>query len=277
MDGLTLNQSLSGLVDSLISGSFVHSRDVNLGDSKAYVIWATLRCDQGHKLLEVSAICCRTSVYPLDIQTAVAVLGVGLFKPVYWSPGRTEAAVNWERQIDTEGTVVHAALRDGCLELNLAPAISVFSQHHGKRLAASVYFEIAAKYAEKVGGTIVQRATVVGCKPSTSPQELILAEYPAMPMSFDRICPGFRAVLQEATGGMAIDDTITGHPMHLHDHTHGGTPDVGYGDDLQRLWQPEATAPAGHICPECGASFPTDAQLVAHISSVHRKYWPQAS
>jgi hypothetical protein len=217
-------------------------------------------------------------VYPLDIETAVSVLGVGLFKPVYWSPGRPEAAVNWERQIDSEGTVVHASLRDGSLELNLAPAISVFSQHHGKRIAASVYFEIAAKYAEKVGGTIIQRATVVGCKPTSSPQELILAEYPAMPMSFDRICPGFRAVLQEATNGMDIDDTVWGHPMHLHDHDHSPLED--FDDDggdlrrtaLNRLWTPEdTTTPAGHVCPDCGASFPTDAALLEHITTVHRK------
>jgi hypothetical protein len=216
-------------------------------------------------------------VYPLDIETAVSVLGVGLFKPVYWSPGRPETAVNWEREIDSEGTVVHAALRDGSLELNLAPAISVFSQHHGKRIAASVYFEIAAKYAEKVGGTIIQRATVVGCKPSGSPQELILAEYPAMPMNFDRICPGFRAVLQEATNGMEVDDTLWGHPMHRHDQDNGLLQDFDDGDHFQRtasnrLWAPEnATAPAGHICPDCGASFPTDAALVEHIASVHRK------
>jgi len=228
----------------------------------------------------VITICCRTSVYPLDVETAVAVLGVGLFKPVYWSPGRPEAAVNWERQIDAEGTVVHAALRDGSLELNLAPAISVFSQHHGKRLAASVYFEIAAKYAEKVGGTIVQRATVVGCKPSGQPQELILADYPAMPMSFDRICPGFRAVLQEATEGMDIDDKLWGHPMHLHDHEHPPSlPDFDDGQDLRRsayhdpLWRPQMTTPTSHTCPECGATFPTDAQLVEHRTTVHRKRW----
>jgi hypothetical protein len=99
-------------------------------------------------------------------------------------------------------------------------------------------------------------------------------------MSFDRICPGFRAVLQDATGGMEIDDTITGHPMHLHGHHDGQFPELGDGDDMtqvasqQPLWRPGAmTAPAGHVCPECGASFPTDAQLVEHMSSVHRKYW----
>lgn len=147
-------------------------------------------------------MCCRTSVYPLDIEKAIAVLTIGQFKPVYWSPGKPETAIHWERLLESEGTVVHAALRDGTLELNLAPAISVMSQHEGKRLAAGVYFEIAAKYAESVGGIIVQRATVLGCKPHET-QELILAKYPDMPMDFTKICKGFQAVL-------------------LGDHTHEG-------------------------------------------------------
>lgn len=143
----------------------------------------------------MNKICCRTSVYPLDLKTAIAVLNVGLFKPVYWLPSNPDYAVNWERVIPEEGTVVNASLSDQSLELNLSPAISVFAHHIGKRVAASVYFEIAAKYAEKVGGEIIQRATVVGCKSGDHPQELVLARYPNMPMNFERICPGFRAVL----------------------------------------------------------------------------------
>jgi hypothetical protein len=112
--------------------------------------------------------------------------------------------VNWERVIPEEGTVVNASISDEALELNISPAISVFAHHTGKRLAASVYFEIAAKYAEKVGGEIIQRATVVGCKAGDHPQELLIARYPSMPMSFDRICSGFRAVLLEGHGGEVI-------------------------------------------------------------------------
>jgi hypothetical protein len=94
-----------------------------------------------------------------------------------------------------EGTVVNACLSMDSLELNISPAISIYDHHQGKRLAASVYFEIAAKYAEKVGGEIVQRATVAGCKEGEQPQELVLARYPELPMNFDRVCPGFRSVL----------------------------------------------------------------------------------
>jgi hypothetical protein len=153
---------------------------------------------------EVSAICCRTSVYPLDVKTAIAVLNVGMFKPVYWLPSNPDYAVNWERSLPEEGTVVNASISDDSLELNISPAISVFAHHHGKRLAAGVYFEIAAKYAEKVGGEIIQRATVVGCKAGDHPQELLLARYPSMPMNFERICSGFRAVLLEGSGGELI-------------------------------------------------------------------------
>ena len=130
----------------------------------------------------------------------MAVLSVGLFKPVYWLPSDPDHAVNWERAIPEEGTVVNASLTGDSLELNISPAISVYAHHAGKRIAASIYFEIAAKYAEKIGGNIVQRATVVGCKAGGHPQELLLAHYPSLPMSFDRICPGFQAVLLESNG-----------------------------------------------------------------------------
>lgn len=207
-------------------------------------------------------ICCRTSIYPLDAPTAVAVLTVGLFKPTYWN-GQSKVAVNWERHIEAEGTAVHAAFRDGSLELNLAPAISVYSQHSGKRIAASVYFEIAARYAEKVAGTIVQRATVVGCKAGGQPQELVLAEYPGQPMSFDRICAGFRAVLQ----GEADEHLRQMAERDWSDENDGrGRPAAEY----EQLWRPGMTGPV-HVCPECGATFPTDAQLITHISTVHRR------
>ncbi|HEY4685287.1 MAG TPA: hypothetical protein VII57_04490 [Dehalococcoidia bacterium] len=58
-----------------------------------------------------------------------------------------------------------------------------------------MYFEIAAKYAEKVDGEVIQRATVAGCKLTDRPHELVLARYPSLPLSFDRICAGFQAVL----------------------------------------------------------------------------------
>src|SRR5690606_9365697 len=94
-----------------------------------------------------------------------------------------------------EGTTVHASLNGDALELNLRPAITIFGHHNDKRIAASVSFEIAAKYAEKVGGTASQRATVTGCRAGADSPGLLLASYPEMPLNYDRSCPGFKAVL----------------------------------------------------------------------------------
>jgi hypothetical protein len=129
------------------------------------------------------------------------VLETGLFKPVYWQNGGPLYAANWERAVPEEGTVVNVSLSGETLELNISPAISVFAHHAGKRLAAGICFEIAAKYAEKVGGQILQRATVVGCKSGERSQELLIANYPGLPMSFDRICTGFQTVLLDSGGG----------------------------------------------------------------------------
>ncbi len=41
----------------------------------------------------------------------------------------------------------------------------------------------------------MQRATVTGCKDDDSNAGLLIARYPSMPMTFDRICHGFQAVL----------------------------------------------------------------------------------
>lgn len=140
-------------------------------------------------------MCCRTHVYPLHVETAVAVLTLGRFTPTYWQSGNTGVAVSWERALSDEGTIVTASLSGDSLQLTISPAISTFGDHFGKRIGAGVYFEIAAKYAEKVSGEIVQRATVAGCRMGGQSQELVIARYPRMPIDFERICRGFRAVI----------------------------------------------------------------------------------
>src|SRR3990170_669960 len=139
-------------------------------------------------------MCCRLVVPPLDSQLAALTLIIGRFEPVYWLPG-ADYAVRWERQVPEEGAVVTASLTGEALELSIAPAISIFAHHAGKRISAGIYFEIAAKYAEKVGGLILQRATVDGCRDSDATQELLLARYPELPLSFERVCAGFRSVI----------------------------------------------------------------------------------
>ena len=139
-------------------------------------------------------MCCRLIVTPFVEATAVSILTLGEFKPVFWIPGH-EVATNWERQIPEEGCAVNANLSGERLQLNITPAISIFAHHAGKRITAGVYFEIAAKYAEKVGGEIVQQANVAGCIEGSGINELLIAHYPAMPLQFDRICSGFKALI----------------------------------------------------------------------------------
>ena len=133
-------------------------------------------------------MCCRTEIFPLDPKLAAMILQIGRFKQV----GETV----WEREVLEEGTTVTATLfeANNCLTLNITPAISVMAHHAGKRNTAGIYFEIAAKYAEKVGGEVFQRANVSGCAVPNNHKGLLLASYPSLPMSYDRICNGFQQI-----------------------------------------------------------------------------------
>jgi hypothetical protein len=149
----------------------------------------------------VSDICCRTSVYPLDPNTAAAILTIGQFRPVYRLPLDSDIALTWERVVAEEGTTVTVSLAADSFDLSISPPISAFAHHIGKRITAGIYFEVAAKYAEKVGGEILQRATVVGCKAAEQGPGLLIARYPSLPMGFDRVCAGFQTVLLEGLNG----------------------------------------------------------------------------
>jgi hypothetical protein len=140
-------------------------------------------------------VCCRTVVRPLNPELVLATLSIGQFRPVYFAPDRPDLATRWERAVpEEEATVTVNIIGDG-IELSISPAISRYDHHMDKRLAAGIYFEIAARYAEKVGGTVIQRATVEGCTSGQGSKELLLASYPAMPLSFERICAGFQVTI----------------------------------------------------------------------------------
>ena len=99
------------------------------------------------------------------------------------------------RRLIEEGTAVYADLTGGDeLSLSIQPVISSYEHHFGKRLAVGVCFEIAAKYAEKVGGEIYQLSNIGLCKADGLDRHL-LASYPSMPLQFSQICPGFKAEL----------------------------------------------------------------------------------
>ena len=140
-------------------------------------------------------MCCKTSVHPLDPELAATILTIGQFVPASLTLDDGEIPRFWKRDILEEQATVNVSLTGGCFEVSIAPSISNFDHHLGKRITAGVYFEISARYAEKVGGEIVQRATVIGCKEGASSAGLVIARYPSMPMTFDRICHGFQAVL----------------------------------------------------------------------------------
>ena len=135
-------------------------------------------------------MCCRLTVAPLDPEVAAAILALGLFSPT------TGMANTWQRAIDEERTVVRAILQpeSNSLRLELSPAVSHYEHHAAKRTASGVYFEIAAKYAERVDGRITQLSNVVGCVESGI-AEHILADYPEIPMLWERVCPGFRETI----------------------------------------------------------------------------------
>lgn len=135
-------------------------------------------------------MCCRLTIAPLDPEIAVAVLALGLFTPTDGLAG------TWERSIAEEQTIVRAIMGSdfNALRLELSPSVSHYSHHAEKRIASGVYFEIAAKYAEKVNGTIKQLSNVVGCVEG-GVAEHILAQYPDIPMLWERVCPGFRETI----------------------------------------------------------------------------------
>ena len=144
---------------------------------------------------EVITICCRTSVYPLETSLAATILTIGQFSPKASAAREDGVPLSWQRYVEEEDAYVTVTLGGDIFDISISPSISVFEHHLGKRITAGVYFEISARYAEKVGGEIVQRATVVGCKESAGSAGLLIARYPSMPMTFDRICHGFQAVL----------------------------------------------------------------------------------
>lgn len=141
-------------------------------------------------------MCCRLTITPLDAEIARTVLLVGMFVPVY------KDGNEYFRSIPEEGTKVTATILPDALHLQIAPPISMMWHHSNKRLAASVYFEIAAKYAEKVNGKVTQMSNIGACIVD-GVRAKVLAEYPDFPLSFERACIGFQEVL---AGGHIHDD-----------------------------------------------------------------------
>jgi len=134
-------------------------------------------------------MCCRMTIEPCIPDVARMVLRVGQFEARDGID--PEEAYGYQRLILDEGAAVHATITDKHLELSISPAISSDLQHHGKRRTAGVYFEIAARYAEKVNGIITQHSNVGSCI-TDGVRMRPLASYPEVPLQFDQVCIGFR-------------------------------------------------------------------------------------
>lgn len=133
-------------------------------------------------------MCCRVRVEPLVPDVATAILETGLFQ-------HNDSGV-WTRRVDEEGTVVSVNVRphEHALVINLNPVVGNWDHHAGKRNAAGIMFEIAARYAEKVNGTVYQTGiNVPECK-EDSPGTHHLATYPVTRLDFEKVCAGFQRV-----------------------------------------------------------------------------------
>jgi len=136
------------------------------------------------------------TVKPIDPEIARAVLLVGQFTQQF------EGMDTYSRSIPEEGASVTATIQADALALQINPTISMMSHHSDKRIAASVYFELAAKYAEKVDGTVTQLSNIGACVEDGISMK-VLAQYPEHPLDWAKICVGFAEVL---AGGHIHDD-----------------------------------------------------------------------
>ena len=134
-------------------------------------------------------MCCSLTITPLDQEIAVQILRTGLFTPDPEEPGV------WRRDILEEGGSVKVSFQSysNRIRISQQPSIGVYSAH-SRRITTGVYFEIAAKYAEQVDGEIVQWQTVEGCNEGQMGPRKI-ANYPLEPLTYDRVCNGFKELL----------------------------------------------------------------------------------
>lgn len=136
--------------------------------------------------MEALTVCCKTTVMPMVREVAEALLAIGQFE-------RTSPS-GWVRSIPEEDTAVSAYLHEDRLTLSLHPAVSSMIGHAHKRVAAGVMYEMACKYAERVGGLIQQEGINVPACQTEGKATRMLAVYPAQRFDYEQLCPGFRAV-----------------------------------------------------------------------------------
>lgn len=128
-------------------------------------------------------MCCKMLVTPVDKELAYALLPTGLFVPF---------SVNeWRRGVPEENAYVRVSIGEDGVHFSILPTITMYAHHHGKRITAGIYFEMAAKYAEKCDGKIIQQSNIAACI-SDSTAEKLLAVYPNYPLDWNSVCKGFQ-------------------------------------------------------------------------------------
>lgn len=130
-------------------------------------------------------MCCRTRVVPIVSEIAIAQLEIGQFVPYGNSV--------WRRQVPEEDAYVAAVVSDEGLILSLTPAVSSMAGHHNKRITASIMYEVAARYAEKVNGLVTQEGINVAECRGAGYSSRTLAVYPETRLDYSLLCPGFKA------------------------------------------------------------------------------------
>ena len=132
-------------------------------------------------------MCCSVTVKPFDRKLAETILAVGLFEV-----NKTNV-VEYVRDVPEEHSLVAANFNDHELRLTIRPAINNMQQHIGKRVTASIMFEIAWRYAEKLGSDaeIWQLSNIGECLVEHGTNNMI-AKIGLKPFQWNDVCLGFR-------------------------------------------------------------------------------------
>lgn len=102
--------------------------------------------------------------------------------------------MKFQRFFEPEGSWVQAYHEEPALALSLQPAISSIEHHAQRRQSGGCMFEMAWRYAEKVQGVVEHLSNVGPCAAARGASQAIIAVAPDMPLRFEALCVGWKAV-----------------------------------------------------------------------------------
>lgn len=136
-------------------------------------------------------MCCRSSVQGIP-DSWLFILEIAGFRPLENKPDhytRNIGENNWvtARHIEEEERI----------RFELWPNIGTHSleQHQANATSAAVMFKTAMTLAERGNGEMIQEALVAECHAMNGGPSRVLAVYPNIPLTFDRLCLYFQDVL----------------------------------------------------------------------------------